>query len=213
MNKKTLYLIIFGLLFLTVIFYIIKNNNFISSKISLPLAPEILTNEDSNNSKINKLRQQIHDLLIKKYPDSKDYYENFSLRGIGDNFAVVTINRPTGAGAIDELVNLKTGESVTLSETAFSVSVPTGFVYIDYDKIKYYALGQDNILVLPESILKDGESYDMYGGNAIAPLYEETHTDSSITVSVFDSSVLETSEGTTDYKFKKIRMETFYFLK
>ncbi len=193
-------------------FYFIRNGNIkeqennISSKISLPLDSHIVTKEDSNNTEINKIKNQISNLLTTKYPN-----DNISLRGFGGDFAVITINRPTGAGSIDELINLKSGESATLGQTSFSVTVPSGFVYIDYNKINYYALGEDSPVILSGSILNNNETYNSGGDMLVTP--EETHDDSSITVNIFNSSLVATGEGTSDYKLKKIRTETFYFSK
>ncbi len=176
-------------------------------------ALHIVTKQDyiGNDLKpgLKKIQNSIYSLLLEKYPDNKDYYSNISLRAFDGDFAVVTVNRPTGAGPIDELVNLKTGESKTLSATNSSVLLGKGIMYVESNLIRYYSFSSKSLNVITDSVLRNNETYNSGGDMKVTP--EEVHTNSSLTISIFDSSTVVSGAGTADYKFKKLRKQSFSF--
>lgn len=148
------------------------------------------------------------DLKVLKEEIAKNVNYDYSrvvLRAVTSE--TVLVSALTNSGANDCIYDLSSKKCTFISNEGGVNSVKIGetIVYIDNQELSYYKLGQDVFVTFPNSELTAPETY-LTGESDMLPTINETHTNSSITVSVYDRNQFVGTPGTSDFKgFKKLR--------
>lgn len=132
---------------------------------------------------------------------------NIVLRAVTPNAILISVLHESGGANI--LLDLNTQKSAIAGY--FSIKTNDAFIYIDAKEISYYKLGQSSFIVLPGSELTSPETYMSTLGNMV-DFPNETHTNKTITVSVYDSTKMETNPATQEYVGQKKIREVMYKL-
>jgi len=144
-----------------------------------------------------KIKNDVISILVAKEPENKEYYSQLWIRAIGKRDVVVM--QPSADSYYDILIDSQTGETSYLKNAANYIVHPLPFehhdpasgrqavLYIGYQDMYIYTLDEGTFVLVPGSKLTGSETY--HSGTSDAYLNaEETHTDNSINISVFDSS-------------------------
>lgn len=134
---------------------------------------------------------------------------SFVLQAVDKRYVLVVIARPTGAGSPVILIDTLSGSESYLNDdpgSVYPIKTKTAFIYILSNKISYYKPGQSSFLTVENSELALTETYHA-GDVDIALSPKETHTDTKLTVSVFDGSkyIPSPEDPNIGIGFKKLR--------
>jgi hypothetical protein len=145
-----------------------------------------------------KIKNDIVAILVSKEPDNREYYSQLWPRAIGKRYVLVA--QPSADSYYDILIDSKTGESTSLHNAASYLTHYLPFerpqsasngrqavLYIGYKDLYTYTLDQPSFVLVPGSKLSGNETYHT-GASDFRLDPEETHTDDSIHIVVFDSS-------------------------
>lgn len=148
-------------------------------------------------SQEEKIKNDIIDILVFKEPENREYYSRLWPRAIGKRYVLVA--QPSASSYYDILIDSQTGETSFLKNAAGYIihylplerPRPTegrqAVLYVGYQDLYTYTLDQASFVLVPGSKLSGNEAYHSGRGD-FNLLPEETHTDDSIIISVFDSS-------------------------
>ena len=175
------------------------------------VAPHVITQADFNGTELKpelrKIEIEIKNLLIAKEPGSIEYYDYhiLTLRAIGKKYALVTIST-NGGGQTGLVVNLVSGDLKVIPEE-YLATTNKGVIFIGYKKISYYKTdSSESVIVTGSELLDVNETYNSGGDMKATPI--ETHTDSSISIAIFDRNTIVQKADIADYRFKKLRTVT-----
>ncbi len=146
-----------------------------------------------------KIRNDVADILASKAA-ANGHGDNYSQSwpiAIGKRYVLITVPTHT---YYDMLIDSQTGESSYLQNAASYAAHRLPFerpqpasngrqtvLYIGYEDIYTYTLDQGTFVLVPGSKLTGSETYHNGKGD-FSLLVDETHTDNSIHISVFDGS-------------------------
>lgn len=146
-----------------------------------------------------KIRNDIADILESKAATNghgDDYSQSWPI-AIGKRYVLITVPTHT---YYDILIDSQTGESSILQNAASYVVHRLPFerpqpasngrqtvLYIGYEDIYTYTLDEGTFVLVPGSQLSGSETYHNGRGD-FSLMVDETHTDDSITISVYDGS-------------------------
>lgn len=171
------------------------------------VAPQFV--EDPLSSEAQKIKTDVEAVLALKEPDNKDYNSQLSIRAIAPQYVLFAL--PTGEGFFhDELLDAATQTVSVIPNAAsyYSFDTKNIVVYIGEQTIYTYTLGESSFKELPDSQLTGSETYNS-GESDLTTVIKETHTDTSLTVSVFDGSQRIADPGSGMMLPKKVRDVTF----
>jgi hypothetical protein len=169
-----------------------------------------------------KIKDDVVALLTSQEADNADYYSGLLLRAIGERY--VLISQPSADSYYDVLIDSHTGSSTFIPNGASYVpfylplqhSQPQSgkqmVLYIGAQDIYTYTLDQSSFVVLPHSTLSGNETY--HSGRSDFRLDpDQTHTDNSLTIAVFDGSQIvqnpDAQANAMQTMNKKLRDVTF----
>lgn len=157
---------------------------------------------------LKKVKETARSILIAQGPGSEEFYESLLLRAVGERYVLVA--PPSMRPGCNEIIIDFLNKTSISGGGEYCYRTKSATVYINYNKISYYKLGNSSFAILPQSELPKGETYHA-GDQDIAIHPIETHTDKTMTISVFDDSILiENSGGPNgNDRFKKLRDVTF----
>lgn len=146
-----------------------------------------------------KIRNDVADILTAKAVANghgDDYSQSWPI-AIGNRYILITVPTHT---YYDILIDSQTGESLILQNAASYVVHRLPFerpqpasngrqtvLYIGYEDIYTYTLDEGTFVLVPGSQLSGSETYHNGRGD-FSLMVDETHTDDSITISVYDGS-------------------------
>jgi hypothetical protein len=145
-----------------------------------------------------KIQKDVIDILVSKEPDNREYYSQLWPRAIGKRYVLVA--QPSASGYYDIVIDSQTGESSYLQNGASYITHYLPFerpapatngrqavLYIGYQDVYTYTIDQPSFVLVPGSKLSGSETYHNGRGDFnLQP--EETHTENTIHISIFDSS-------------------------
>lgn len=156
------------------------------------VTPHFIETGDDNRRTYTPAEQKIKDdvvaLFVAGQPEGGDYYSQMWLDAIGTRHILAT--RPSGGSSIDEIIDSQTGKVTPVSAEAAYYLASEGrnaALYLGTQAIYIYTLDQDGMVLVSGSQLSGNETYHS-GTSDFSMVPVQTHTKSSITISVFDSS-------------------------
>jgi len=133
------------------------------------------------------------------------YSDELPLQAVGKRY--VLMHHPSETGFISGIVvDAKSGSIIEIGG-GYPIETKSGMIYVN-DNIKYYKFDTPASVVLANSELPKMQTYNS-GGDMPVMTPTETHTDTSLTISVFDMNTVAENPDTPNYKFKKLRDVTF----
>lgn len=177
-------------------------------------ALQFVQRDQTLTPELQKIHGDILALLTAKEPNNADYLSQFWLVAVGRRY--VLISQPSAGSSYDEIVDSHTGTIRTLPNGASYAHFYRAFegggnmaIYIGDKDIYTYTLDQESFVLVPGSKLSGTETYTSGAYDSPAAQAEQVHTDTSITISVFDSSQLVPNPDVSGAKmYKKIRKVT-----
>ncbi|MEJ0053297.1 MAG: hypothetical protein WDN10_01020 [bacterium] len=168
-----------------------------------------------------KIKSDIVALFVSREPDNAEYYSRLRLRAIGTRY--VLVSQPSAESSYDLIIDSATGHATSIPnganyrpiypplEEARPADAAQMAVYIGSQDVYTYSLDRGSFSSVFRAKLYGSETY--HSGRADAYLDpEETHTDNSITLTVFDSSRIvrnpEAPENAMQTMYKRIRQVT-----
>lgn len=119
-----------------------------------------------------------------------DFYSRLWLSAIGKRYILVT--QPIAGSTYDAILDSQTGKSTRIPAEANSYpAFDRGrnlALYIDKQHLYTYALDQASYILVPGSTLSGNETYDSGESDFSDVVSKQTHTDRSITITVFNTS-------------------------
>jgi hypothetical protein len=169
----------------------------------VPLNDEWGNSTQVLNPELKKIKKAALDIINTKEPLNAENNVHFSLRAVGKRYVVMSYYPPAGMDSRDVLVDFVSKTSKDLAGGR-SLELKSAIVYITDDKVAYYKIDSPAVVAFSNSQLPSGQTYNSnYGGMPVTSP-EETHTDNSMTIAVFD-----TNQPIQDQGFKKLRDVTF----
>lgn len=164
------------------------------------VAPQFLPLNTHGEGSLTSVQSDIKEITLQMV--GAEYPEQYSLRAIGKRYAVLTYYPATSLSPRDHIIDFAE-KTVTDLPALYSFEVRDSIVYITSSEILYYKLDTPSSVLLEGSRLSEAETYYSHGGMMPGP--EETHTETILTVSVFDSN--SGTQGVVDYE--KLRDVSF----
>lgn len=158
----------------------------------LGITPQFLALNAGNDAVLTASQKSIKEAALGMV--GAEQPEQYSLRAIGTRYAVLTFYPATSLNPRDQIIDFQ-ARTVTDLPASYSFEVRDIIVYITSYEIFYYKLDTPSLTLLAESVLNEKETYDSSAGMMPGP--GETHTDTTLTLNVYDST--SGSYGVVEY--------------
>lgn len=156
------------------------------------------------SAELKKIKDVVRERVLLKEPGNEEYYENMALIAVGNRYVVINAMAPKDGGSSDLIVDLYTGKITSIPGTLVLRREDGLQVYGTSTGLCTYKPNQSLCTPLPNSLLYGTETYDGCEGCGGGPEILQTHTDSTITLAVFDTAIRtsdpDTSRGSTSPK-------------
>lgn len=156
------------------------------------VTPHFIDSSKANGQILTPEEQKIKDdvvalFLVGQPSNDKDYYSGLWLDAVGTRY--ILASQPSAESSYDEIIDSQTGKATPIPQgVRFNLASKSAMLYIAPQAIYTYMLDHAATNLVTGSQLSDTETY--HSGEADMPdvIPHQTHTDTSITISVFDSS-------------------------
>lgn len=155
------------------------------------ITPHFIDSNKANEQTLTPEEQKVKGDLVTFFtagqPDSSDYYSQLWLEAVGKRYILATL--PSAESSRDEVIDSQTGEVTPVIGGGYYLASEGRDIalYVSDQAIYTYALDQAGQTLIPGSQLSGNETYNSGTSDAYF-VPEQTHTKSSITISVFDST-------------------------
>jgi hypothetical protein len=137
----------------------------------------------------NKIKNDIISILSESDDKNAEFYSQIWLQAIGSRYVVVS--QPRAGSSYDEVMDSHTGKIVLIPGTSkinlFSLGRKS-MLYVDTQSIHLYSLDADSPVQVVGSQLLGTETYSSGATDNANVEFVETHTATSVAITVFDTS-------------------------